>query len=476
MTVGLESSPPEIIWSILRLLDLADVGNLRLTSRCLRSKATQGHFQSCLRSKRVKVTGPELESLATVTQRGWLGCEIHDLTLVGVVNNTKSLEEAVRANPDDPRKTDLEILQQREREYLQLLESGRVVHLLGKAFKSLAANSAIRKLRSLSLKVIVYVSNAKDEPPPISGGPLTLRPIWQMAAETYQIVVSALQDSSLEIDNMYIFSGQQRCSIAGNELSTIDYRAEGLTKTLHSLKSLSISVSEQILSLTLPDEAEDDSEYETTSEDEDRAFQEAFQDAMMKATDEANFTGLPNLIQACENLRSLELHYYRANWSGSLPRIPSERFFQRIAALDTLPAKLEECSLRGLILDEENLLAFLRRLPLLRRFAMETVTLHSGSFRSILDHCTSDTSSNLEYLYLDELLIQRDLVHFTGVGEPRFHNLIGAHGGNTLKREGADVKKPIPYHLPDNGMLQTCDSPAKREWIQDQRREYGPPR
>ncbi|KAF7117606.1 hypothetical protein CNMCM5793_006698 [Aspergillus hiratsukae] len=489
MAVCLESCPPEIIGCIVRLLDLTDVGNLRLTSRCLRSKATQGQFRSCFRSKRVKVTGPQLKNLAIVTQHGWLGCEINDLTLVGVVNNTERLEEAVWDNPDDPKKTDLETLQQRRRDYEQLLESGELVHILGNVFKNIAANNSTAKLSSLSLELIVYLSNAKDELAPLAGGPW--RPIWQMAAETHRIVFSALTDSNLEINSLNIFkrAGLHRCSIAGNELSSIDYAAEGLVIPLRSLESLSISVSERILDVTLDDLLNDDSEYEVTSEDEDQAREEA----TMKANDERNFTGLASLIQACRNLKHLDIHHYRVKRWHPFAKIPNERLFQRIAALDTLP-QLEDCSLRGVSLTEDDLLAFLRRLSSsLRRLEMETITMTSGTFGSIFKLLTATSTSistsaganapdaapflNLQYLYLDTLRVGRDLVFFTGVGEPRYptHNWKPAHGGNTLSRQGEeDIKRPISYNEPTN--LGPVGSPFYQQWLQNQRRNYGPPR
>ncbi|GFG18236.1 hypothetical protein IFM61606_04027 [Aspergillus udagawae] len=474
MTVGLESRPPEIIGSIVRVLDLTDVGNLRLTSRCLRAKATQGHFRSCFWSKRVKVTGPELENLAIVTQRGWLGCDISDLTLMGVVNNTERPEEAV---------SDSEI-------YERLLESGELVHILGNVFKNITTNNSTGKLSSLSLEVIVYLSNAKDELAPLTGGPW--RPIWQMAAETHRISFSALKDSNLEIDSLNIFNraGLQRCSIAGNELSSIDYAAEGLIIPLRSLESLAISVSERILRVTLEDLLSDDSDYEVASEDEDQAREEA----TMKANDERNFTGLTSLIRACRNLKHLDIHHCRVNLGHLFANIPNQRLFRRIAALDTLP-QLEDSGLRGVSLTEDDLLAFLRRLSSsLRRFEMETITMTSGTFGSIFELLTATSTSistsagadapdaapfpNLQYLYLDTLRVGRDLVFFTGVGKPRYHinHWKPAHGGNTLSRQGKeDIKRPIAYHVPVPTNSGPVGSPFYQQWLQDQRRNYGPP-
>ncbi|KAL3462350.1 hypothetical protein BJX64DRAFT_259363 [Aspergillus heterothallicus] len=487
MTVGLTSCPPEVIGGIVSLLDLTDVGSLRLASRCLRAKATQSQFRSRFRSKRVKVTGPGLERLAVVTQNGWLGCEISDLTLVGVVHNIEDLEEAVLATPDDPRKTDLETLQERQRSYEQLLESGKLAQILRKAFKNIATNNSTGKLISLSLELIVYLTNAQDELAPLAGGPW--RPIWKIAAETARLVFSALRDSNLRIDHLTIFNsaGLHRCSIAGNKLSSLDYAIEGLVIPLHSLQSLSISVSERVLDVKLDDLLDDDSEYEVTSEDEDQAREEATR----KANDERNFTGLASLIHACKNLKYLDIHHCRANLGYPFAKIPNERLFQRMAALDSLP-QLEGCGLRGVWLTEDDLLAFLRRVSSsLRRFEMETVTMTSGTFESIFELLTAANTSadsntdavdaavpfpNLQYLYFDTLRVGKGLVFFTGVGEPRYptYNWEPAHGGNTLSRKGnAEVKKPIAFHVPnDSGPV---GSPFYQQWLQDQKRKYGHP-
>ncbi|RYC61080.1 hypothetical protein CHU98_g5149 [Xylaria longipes] len=474
MTIGLESCPAEIVESIVKSLDVTDVGSLRLTSRCLHSKATQRHFSSYFWSKRVKVTSPSLEYFRVLTQRGSLGCEIRDLTLVGVVNNTKRIEAAVKAHSDDPSQRNLDIFQKRQQNHQQSLHSGQLLRHLSDAFKNIAANSATGKLHSLSLEVTVYRTDANRELSPASGG--SWRLIWQSAAETFRIVFSALQESELQIDNLNIFNGSRlhRCSVASNELSNMNYSGPGLSKTLGSVSSLSISVSDRILDLTPQDaQASGDSADEIDWSDESDTDLVTFR---VYAYNEINFSGLAGLIRACKILKSLHIHQYGVNRRRLDPylHIPNERLFQRsIATLDTSPP-IEECSLCGVFIRESDLLAFLKGISSsLRRFSMKTVTMTTGSFRAAFDYIASDIS-NLEYLYFDELMIGRDLIHFTGIGEPRFHTWVGAHGGNTLRREGKEVKQPIPYHLPTGAPLPVS-SPERQIWFQDQRREYGPP-
>ncbi|KAK8078098.1 hypothetical protein PG996_004268 [Apiospora saccharicola] len=451
MAVGLESCPTEIIDSIAKYLDVTDAGSLRLVSRCLRAKATQAHFRSNFRSKRVRVINYHLKKLEVVTQRGSLGCEIRDLTLVGVVNNTKRLEEIVERHPKDAEsQRHLEILQERRREYEQSRDSGLIVRLLSDAFKNTAAHTAARKLHSLSLEVVVYRHDADHELPPVDGG--SWRLIWQSAAETFRIVFAALQESQLQVDELNLYNGSQlrRCSMAVNEFSS----------TLGSVRSLSISVSDRILDLAREeresgDSADEISNYSTDS-DEDLELEAI----MLKAHDPNNFTGLADLISACSNLRSLSIHQYGLD-SRYIYR---KCIFQcGVATLARLPP-IEQCTLSGVFLDENDLLAFLEKTSAsLRALSMQTVTKVGGSpFRVCFDYIASGHVPNLEYLYMNGL---SDFVrpgHFTGVDEPK------------PPWEGKEeVRRPILCYMP---LAIPALFPAERQkWAQDHRREYGVP-
>ncbi|KAH1627685.1 hypothetical protein KXW39_006913 [Aspergillus fumigatus] len=471
---GLAQCPAQVVEEIVAYLDLTDVGNLRQTNRRLRSQVTQGRFRLNFRSKRVKITGADLQQLGLLTQRGWLGCETRHLTLVGVVNDTMALEAGLKADATNPRKRDLAILQQRRQDYEQLLESGKIVQLLSQAFKYLATNSAERKLQSLSLEVTVYRQDAEREVTPLAGS--SWRLVWQTTAETFRIVLAALQKSLLAVDYLNVFNGSymQRCSLESRELSQIDYHNERLSKVLGALKALSLSVSDRILWLT-PQDAQRSSDgsadvIDWSDDEHDRRIDKA----AAETQDENNFVGLARILDLCHELKSLQIHQYLVNARHLTFHIPfpRERLFQRVAELAALPA-LEDCSLRGVFIRERDLLALLKRTQL-RRLTLESVQMVSGTFRSIFDACTGETSS-LSYLYLDELMIQGDLVHFTGVGAPRFNTWVGAHGSNTLKREGEALKHPIRYHLP-HGMPIPLGSPARQQWILEQRQEYGPHR
>lgn len=403
MTVGLESCPAEIVDSVAKCLEVTNAGSLRLASRCLRAKATQAHFRSYFWSKRVKLSSPHLERLEVVTRRGSLGSEIRDLTLVGVVNNTKRLEANVHQIPEDAEsQRHLEILQDRRREYEQPRDSGSIVRPLSKAFQNIAANCVAGKLHSLSLEVVVYRHDVDRELLPVDGG--SWRLIWQSAAETFRIVFEALQESQLELEELNLYNGShlQRCSIAVDELSSMDYSGPGLVPTLGSVRSLSISVCDRMLDLAREEQASGDSADEidddfSTDSDEDLQLE----DIMHKAHDPSNFTGLAGLIGACRNLRSLSIHQFGLD----------DRYIYRkcifecgVASLDRLPPT-EKCTLSGVYLYERDLLAFLEKSSAsLRALSMQAVTMvHGSAFRACFEYLASGQVPNLEYLYLDGL-------------------------------------------------------------------------
>jgi hypothetical protein len=101
MSPCLQNCPNEVVETIVVLLDLEDVCNLRHTCRALAVKCTQGHFRSFFISKHVDITGSDLREFVDVTQRGGSGCQIQHLVLVGVVNNTELLESILKEKEQD---------------------------------------------------------------------------------------------------------------------------------------------------------------------------------------------------------------------------------------------------------------------------------------------------------------------------------------------------------------------------------------
>jgi hypothetical protein len=72
MTPVLEDLPTELFEGIVQQLDLSDIYNLRLSSRLLASKATQHHFKSFFRKKRVNLDERSLTTFCTCDPACWL--------------------------------------------------------------------------------------------------------------------------------------------------------------------------------------------------------------------------------------------------------------------------------------------------------------------------------------------------------------------------------------------------------------------
>lgn len=483
MPLGLEDCPNEVIESITRLLVLSDICSLRQISRTIATKTTGAHFKSYFLSKQVDITSSALKVFVDVTQPGWLGCLIQNLKLVGVVNNTKllesileeesELEEEGEGSPERQKKAqqDLDILEQRQNDYEQLHESGTDVSLLSTAFSNIAANSKSGKLFSLSLEVQVFREDAEKRLPPLAGGSWKL--IWQCAADTFHTALRSLASSKLPIEKLNIFNDRrlQRCSLSLNELGSATFEDEGLTISLASLKSLSISFSDRVIFQSKQDaersyDPADEIDWEIPEEERD------IEEMRAEAADEKNFTGLAKLLQLSRQLEDLELHQYRLT-KGALTEhdLCLERMLQRAAQMDA-PPSLKRLELRGLWVREEDLLAFIQRTGV-RKLFMYNSWMSSGTFRSIFDYCTSDTTG-VDELYFDELFEGNLRVYFDGPADSLFPPLVGTgiSGSNKMRRTGAEVKQQISYRSAQGA---AASSPATMIYRQQQWKEYGPP-
>jgi hypothetical protein len=413
--------------------------------------------------------------------------------LVGVVNNTKALEYIVGDQPDTDSEEEekvnrerqaealgeLEILEQWQTDYEQLHESGMDVSLLSEAFRNIAANSTTGRLLSLSLEVVVYREDAEKRLSPLAGG--GWRFIWECAADTFHIGFGSLTASNMPIERLNIFNDRrlQRCSLACNELGSVDFKQKGLAISLASMKLLSVSVSDRVVfqskkrygTIAWPPVEDIESIDSETSDDEARDIA----DMRAEAADECNFIGLANLLQLSSQLEDLKIHKYRLGMGVLNNRqadLHLERLLQLAAEIDT-PPKLRRIELRGLYVREEDLLAFIWRTGI-RKLFMYKVFMSSGSFRSVFDYCTSDAAC-MEELYFNELFEGHLNVYFDGPGRAQIPPLISADpgpGSDILERVGAEVKRHITYRSVLGG---AAGSPTMVQYVRQRRIEYGPP-
>ncbi|KAE9365423.1 F-box domain protein [Stipitochalara longipes BDJ] len=450
MSSSLEDCPNEVIENIVVRLVLGDICNLRLVSRTLATKATQAHFKSFFLSKHVDVTESALRAFVEFTKSSSLGCLIQHLVLIGVVNNT------------------------RQTDYVQLRESGTDVSLLSEAFRNIVANGKNGKLLSLSFEVVVYREDAERRLQPLAGGGWKF--IWKSAADAFHTAFRSLAASSLPIEKLNIFNDRQlqRCSLAWNELGSIDTTNEGLITSLASLKLLSISFSNRIISRSNLDAVRSYDPAEYTDEDISEEESRDIFDIDAEAEDERNFIGLAKLLRLGKQLEDLELHQYRLSggWRD-VNELHLDRLFQRTAEME-MPPKLNRLELRGVYAREQDLLAFLRGTKV-RNFSMYNVFMTSGTFRSIFDFCASD-AADMEELYFNKL-IEGELhqsVYFDGPGSSQYAPVGPGPSSDSLHRKGDEVKQRIIYRSTIGGGPLMA-SPTTLLLTRERWREYGPP-
>lgn len=229
--------------------------------------------------------------------------------------------------------------------------------------------------------------------------------------------------------------------------------ATGLVQSLSTLKSLSISVSENTFF------------YLSKSE---RSGIEAAKQTLINDT--TNFVGIQRLLAITPALKDLQIHWYGTHQLQTLESKP-ELFFQHVSEAVELPP-LESCVLRGVCVTGKALLKFVQRLSL-RSLSMEDVRMMSGTFAPALDYCTRPDSP-VEYIFLDDLFERKTLVFFDESSSKKFplRSAKEEVGGQTLERVRAEVRRPITYKCP---AIQVCGSPDFARWRRSREMHYGPP-
>lgn len=446
MVSSLENCSPEIIECIVVLLSLRDIRRLRLSCKSLAWKCSQHHFKSFFLLKHVELTDNALQAFADGIKAGGLPCLLQDLVLIGIANEKHNGPDYA---PKDP-------------------------SLLCQAFKGLATNEKIGKLRSLSLRVEVDCENRGKQVPCTVIADFLWERVWKSAADTFQLTFRALAESGLPIESLDIFNGirQQQCSLASDHFDKINWTEPGLATSLAHVRSLSISLSNRALKF-YEDRDEDHAKDEETSEDEDEDETDASdpperEESVIRAEaeDEGNFKGLPKLFQLLTQLQSFELHYLHIHSFSEL-NLRHEKLLQCLAESETLP-KLHSCSLCGISAREEDLLMFITRTSV-RDLSLKTVRLRSGSFRSIFDFCISE-KANMTRLYFDALYeAERGMAHFVGPGRSAIGYDPLTTGSEMLERQGDEIKRHITYHFPPP---RPMGNPRLSRWRGQQRLLY----
>ncbi|KAF7195574.1 hypothetical protein HII31_03168 [Pseudocercospora fuligena] len=490
----LQSFPSELIEAICLGLSAQDIGSLRLTCHAMRSKATQDHYKSFFVKQRINFSEQKLKAFVDLTNaQDSVVSLVEELTIIGDVNNTMMLEKVVangskvitkqqgvfttstehrlsETELDDAREN-LEILTRRQDEQQDLRRTRKDVDLLAEALQNLQGKG----LRLITLEVRVFEEDASNGSPPVAGG--NWRPIWTRAAEVLEATVATLAKSKFLLQELDAFSELRRCAVPCDEVGNIKFHGENLKVALHSLTAFSISTSNRILN-----QLQDDTPDLRMKNNPDGSpvnplipVVPAHDPDVLRAqaTGEANFTGLPKLLNLCGNLEKLDLHFYVLNTPGlQQNELHLDQIFHHVAKNAAFP-KLHSLRLRGFHLHMADLLSFVQASPM-RMLVLQNLYLESGTWQPLFNHCTADGNA-MEFLFFDDLFENHQLLYFSGEGDgkPKFETLCGTQRKNTLvRRKREDVGRNISYHFATE---RPYGSPECWMWNQARKREYGPP-
>jgi hypothetical protein len=95
--MSLPGLPAELIERVVLELPFSDICSLRLTNKCLASKADQKRFKASFRTKKFELTEQQLRTFVAVTASGGPGCHLQNLTLVALVYNTLELTDRLKS-------------------------------------------------------------------------------------------------------------------------------------------------------------------------------------------------------------------------------------------------------------------------------------------------------------------------------------------------------------------------------------------
>lgn len=499
-----ESLPVEVFEAINTLLDLKDLCNIRLTSRTGASKATQDHFGSFLRSRRIELTRPALEVMAEMTGKGRVGSFVEELALVGIVFNTAGLDhqlqkgtktmvrrgsegsgvmdkptEAGTAKDLEHTAAELDQMRRLRDDYSQFHDSGAVASLTG-IFENLAANTKRRGLASLSIDVAEYRHDATTPQP--ASHRYAWRSVWRTAEATFHTFIRSLGvvTSRLPIKQLNFFYNELsgHCSLQCNQLSRCDWHASGLTSTLAGLESLSLSISDRVLDETAHDAVATGDPVERLPDWNAEAYTGKLLDNIdelkSQASADENFHGLVTLLNNCPKLRKLDLRrcFIRRRRS-ELNNYQRERFLQHLVNAADLP-NLQVLSLGNFEAREQDLMRLLQGHPGIRDLTLVDIRLHApGVWDNIFDYC----ATNIHSLHLDDLHDQDlHLIHF---GEDIENCVVkGLRKSQNIyehrRQEKDSEKKPIVWQIPRYHRLRP--DPAVNAWMERTRDLFGPPK
>lgn len=419
MGPSIEALPIELIEHIVQHLDLRSIASLRLTSRNIETKASQGSFAKYFHKKDVSLTPLTLQHMVQVTSQDHFGGLLRHCNIVGIAGIDMTTQS----------------------------KANELIHLLAKAFFNLKERSKNGGLSSLCLRVTTTPQNSDDYIVQ-SEASKEWKEIWATALCTFNITMAALERSQLSVDDQLdIFGSVKGCSL----------RCDAFLSLPHAFPSTQIFAKVKRLAVSLSSSYMDPEEHATQSETRDYI-----------PTSHV-FRGILEMSRIMPKLESINLHWYRLGANVTALSKP----YSSTSGSSTFTC-LKELILRGMHTSADNLLQFIQELHP-TSLTLKDIVLTSGVYDSILKFITC-LESPITYYYLDDIHQNHRLVHFNIPGRPKFPYLDmedDIHiGPSTLIRSMDDAKEKISYL---NTRLRMLSSRSRLHWWKSKRSEYGPP-
>ncbi|TGJ82639.1 hypothetical protein E0Z10_g6143 [Xylaria hypoxylon] len=415
MRTSLEALPTELIEMIVKFLPFRDIACLRLTSRNIEGKASEGSFTTLFHHKKVTLHARRLDDLVRMTHQSHLVCRLRHLTVIGPVGLGKARSK-YRADEHVP--------------------------LLAEAFRNLKTNSPAGHLVSLSLRAAV-VSSCPDA--------IKWSEFWTVVRRTFKVTMAALNEANLCVaDHLDLFGGATGYSLEFDAFVIFTLRKVPVGMFMH-LKRLTLSLSSPLVA---------------TSEDNsyvpDNQSQSLHTGAALRI--------ILNVSRIMPELERVNLHWYDVGEDASSSVVhyatPSD------TTGFSAPLHLKKCSLAGVVVSEDDLLQFITSVRP-ARLKMKNVRLVSGTYNSLFKYLTlpdtPTTSYNLGNIFED----CGKPVHFNIPKKSKYpQESLASRGPLTLSRHISDPRQgDITYQLGAG----TRPPQRYNDWPNRVMEEFGPP-
>ncbi|KAK6523095.1 hypothetical protein TWF694_005993 [Orbilia ellipsospora] len=478
--------PTELVDNVMQNLDLPSIKNLRLSCKGLTEKLLQPFLKRYIAHQVTDLSQESLHRLVELANHPFFGKAVDNLIIVAVFYDPSIAEEMLKTGTktvresqgvfhsvSHPKCTEQELADARaDVDWLQARQAER--DQVG--YETLATSlseglAAFGSLQSIDFRVSVVQrrSPSGDRRPT-----LEWISIWKVAAQVFDIAMTAIARSEVEVGSLIIYRKPGAVSIPSFSVQSLLQRLGGpggFTEAGKHIKRLVLNTSTRV-----PIDAASVRDAAEQLEGAERAYHEVFGSAAglyandsPEAQAEENFTGVAQLLSTMPSLKVLDIHMRNGL------RNNANNLYEKVFGLitqETHFSDLQEVYLRGLSMTEELLLEFLRKNPHLREIHLQNVTFNSGEWLSIFEHFKGMPA--LKKLYLSNLrtkwtfsLDPVDKSQGLPLSErEHWRNWVPCFGGrlvhsNIFTRE--DIEKGLVFKASPDG--RTLGSPQQHYWF-----------